>query len=279
MANENRFYICRVNEATLKKKLDRLYFRYNRRAFVHPDPLEFLYLYDNPLDREIVGLLASSLAYGRVSQILKSVSWVIGRLGPSPSGFVKQAGQGEISDTFDGFVHRFATDNHLGSFFSAIKKIIGEYGSLYQCFLAGMNKKDRTIRTALSHFSANIIAASDFKTGHLIPLPDRGSSCKRLNLFLRWMVREDAVDPGGWSEIPASKLIVPLDTHMHAISLQLGLTCRKQPDLKTAMEITDRFRMLSPRDPVKYDFVLTRFGIRSDLHLSDLFLFCNGKID
>lgn len=267
-----------MNEATLKRRLNRLYFRYNRRAFVHPDPLEFLYFYDNPLDREIAGLIASSLAYGRVGQILKSVSWVIGRLGPSPSGFVKRAGQGEINDTFDGFVHRFATDSHLSSLFSAIKKLIGKYGSLYHCFLAGMNKKDQTILTALSRFSARIIAASDFKTGHLIPLPNRGSSCKRLNLFLRWMVREDEVDPGGWSGIPASKLIVPLDTHLHAISLQLGLTCRRQPDLKTAMEITDRFRRLSPRDPVKYDFALTRFGIRSDLRLSDLFLLCNGKM-
>ncbi|MBW2545477.1 MAG: TIGR02757 family protein, partial [Deltaproteobacteria bacterium] len=97
-----------------------------------------------------------------------------------------------------------------------------------------------------------------------VPLPAKGSACKRLNLFLRWMVRRDDVDPGGWDDIPPSKLVIPLDTHMHRICLAFGFTKRKQADMKTALEITDSFRAIVPDDPVRYDFALTRLGIRKD---------------
>ena len=103
------------------------------------------------------------------------------------------------------------------------------------------------------------------KPRSLLPSPVAGSACKRLNLFLRWMVRRDEVDPGGWDHVPPSKLIVPLDIHMHRISLQLGLTGRKQANLKAACEITNAFRAIEPDDPVRYDFSLTRLGIRDDL--------------
>ena len=102
----------------------------------------------------------------------------------------------------------------------------------------------------------------------LLPLPDRGSACKRLNLFMRWMVRQDAVDPGGWSGVPLSKLIIPLDTHMHRISRAMGLTSRRQADMGTAMEVTRAFQKFAPDDPLRYDFVLTRLGIRKDMDVT-----------
>jgi len=101
-------------------------------------------------------------------------------------------------------------------------------------------------------------------------LPEKGSACKRMNLFLRWMVRKDRVDPGGWADVPVSKLIVPLDTHMHKISLQLGFTSKKQANLQAALEITNGFKKLVPEDPVKYDFSLTRFGIREGMNMDSL---------
>jgi uncharacterized protein (TIGR02757 family) len=88
-----------------------------------------------------------------------------------------------------------------------------------------------------------------------------------MNLFLRWMIRKDKVDPGCWTDIPASKLIIPLDTHIHRIALLTGMTCRKQADIKTAIEVTNWFKRINPEDPVKYDFVLSRLGIRTDLDL------------
>ncbi|MBW2226086.1 MAG: DUF2400 family protein, partial [Deltaproteobacteria bacterium] len=114
------------------------------------------------------------------------------------------------------------------------------------------------------------LTAGKNKPGHLVALPEKGSACKRMNLFLRWMVRKDRVDPGGWADVPLSKLIVPLDTHMHKISLQLGFTSKKQANMHAALEITDGFKNFVPDDPVKYDFSLTRFGIREGMDMNSL---------
>jgi len=226
----------------LKQRLDILYNQYNRRRYVHPDPLEFLYSYKNIRDREIAGLIASSLAYGRVAQILKSVAFVLDKMNPSPYLFL----------------------NHLAAFLAGIKNVIAEFGSLHKCFLAGFSADNENVIPAMTYFSRQLITGQD-KPGHLVALPEKGSACKRMNLFLRWMARKDRVDPGGWNGIPLSKLIIPLDTHMHRISLALNLTKRKQANMATALEITSGFKKIVPDDPVKYDFALTRFGIRNDM--------------
>ncbi|MBW1860369.1 MAG: TIGR02757 family protein [Deltaproteobacteria bacterium] len=251
----------------MKDKLEQLYLRYNRREFIHPDPLEFVYLYKDSADREIVALIASSLAYGRVGQILKSVAGVLAPMVPSPSVFVAESSLETIQKTLCDFKHRFATGDHLASLLSGIKQVLKRYGSLHACFMAGMSNDD-TVLPALAHFAAEVTAYADGGAGHLVPSPDRGSACKRLNLFLRWMVRSDDVDPGEWESVSPSKLIVPLDTHMHRISLSLGLTRRKQANMATAKEITEAFRQISPEDPVKYDFALTRLGMKGDEELA-----------
>ncbi len=251
----------------LKDRLEKLYRRLNRREFIHPDPLEFVYLYKDPADREIVALIASSLAYGRVGQILKSVACVLAPMVPSPSVFVAESSLETIQKTLCDFKHRFTIGDHLASLLSGIKQVLERYGSLHACFMAGMNNDD-TVLPALAHFAAEVTACADGEVGHLVPSPDRGSACKRLNLFLRWMVRSDDVDPGGWESVSPSKLIVPVDTHMHRISLSLGLTKRRQANILTAKEITEGFRQISPEDPVKYDFSLTRLGMRGDEELS-----------
>ena len=239
-----------------------MYARYNRREFVHPDPLEFLYDYKDARDREVVALIASSLAYGRVRQILKSVSTVLSKMTPSPSAFLKNSTSAQIHKTFKNFKHRFTTDEDISCLLIGMKSAIEEHGSLEKCFLAGLRDEHDSIMPALSSFVLDLNLDLDL---NLIPTPEKKSACKRLNLFLRWMVRKDEVDPGGWNKVPRSKLIVPLDTHMHRIARELGLTTRKQANLKTALEITEAFREVEPDDPVKYDFVLTRFGIRDDL--------------
>jgi uncharacterized protein (TIGR02757 family) len=251
----------------LKDRLEKLYRRLNRREFIHPDPLEFVYLYKDPADREIVALIASSLAYGRVGQILKSVACVLAPMVPSPSVFVAESSLETIQKTLCDFKHRFATGDHLASLLSGIKQVLERYGSLHACFMAGMNNED-TVLPALTRFATEMTACAGGRVGHLVPSPERGSACKRLNLFLRWMVRSDDVDPGGWESVSPSKLIVPLDTHMHRISLSLGLTKRRQANILTAKEITEGFRQISPEDPVKYDFSLTRLGMRGDEELS-----------
>lgn len=253
-----------------KERFEALYSTYNRRCYVHPDPLEFLYDFRDPLDVEVVGVIASSLAYGNVKQILKSVSLVLTRMGPSPSAFLLCSPFNRMAETFSEFKHRFTAGEELARLLWNVRLAIEKHGSLQKCFLSGLRRGDQTVIPALSAFVENLFPdGCDF----LIPSPARGSACKRLNLFLRWMVRRDEVDPGGWDGTPPSKLVVPLDTHMHRIARTLGLTKRGQADLRTAIEITEAFKRLSPRDPVRYDFVLTRFGIRKDLDQTELF--CN----
>jgi len=252
-----------------KDKLENLYHRYNRREFVHPDPLEFLYRYETLCDREIVAFVASSLAYGRVAQICKSVCHVLERMRPSPWVFLNKSSPGRIRRTFAGFKHRFTTGENLSAMLVGIRRVLKRYGNLHTCFAEGLEDDD-TILPALCAFTGELTAGVDGSVQHLVPSPPKGSACKRLNLFLRWMVRQDEVDPGGWDKISPSKLIVPVDIHMHRIGLLVGLTKRRQADMQTAVEITKGFRAVAPEDPVKYDFSLTRLGIRGDADLGGL---------
>ena len=243
---------------TVKKEiLDGIYTKYTRRDLVHPDPLEFLYSYEDVRDREIVGLLASSLAYGRVAQILKSVSAVLEKMGASPFDFVVDSSDESIRKIFKNFKHRFSTGHDLSNLVVGIKRAVGGYGSLNNAFVSlGMLGFVNFLKDGCSC--------------NLLPDPRLGSACKRLNLFLRWMVRNDNVDPGGWKGIKKSDLIVPLDTHMFKIGRLLGFTKRNAADIVTAKEITFALAKFSEDDPVKYDFALTRFGIRDDMNIENL---------
>lgn len=253
------------------KKLEELYRKYNKREFVSPDPLQFLYEYPDPADREIVGLIAASLAYGRVAQILVSVKKILDPMGQSPKKFILENSEREFRNIFKDFKHRFTTGSHKVDLLLGIKTCIEEYGSLEKCFTSGYSEKDANIIPALEKFAKKLTRFYDTPTAYLFPAPSKGSACKRPMLFLRWMVRNDEVDPGGWHHIPASKLLIPLDTHMHKISRKSGLTKRNNADLKCVVEITEVFANINREDPVKYDFALTRFGIREDMKIEDLF--------
>ena len=256
-------------DALCRARLDGLYHRYNRRRYVDPDPLAFLYDYPDPADREIVALIAASLAYGQVKTIIRSVSAVLDCIGASPARSLRTASPAALRKSLSGFVHRFATGDHISGVLTAVQRILSRDGSLNRCFLTGLHPSDGTILPAMTRFAHRLIDGAPTDPGHLIPRPDRGSACKRLNLMLRWLVRRDAVDPGGWEGVPASKLIVPLDVHMHRMARELGLTHRKAANMKTALEITAGFSRICPEDPVRYDFTLTRPGIRGDLDMAE----------
>ena len=254
----------KYNLVPTQRRLDNLYGRYNRREFVHPDPVEFLHLYEDLRDREIAAFVAASLAYGRVHQILKSVSVVLSAMGPGPLAFLRDNSDKTIMRTFSGFKHRFTDGRKLASMLVGLKRVVARYGSLEACFYDGMNHNEAHLLGAMSAFVANLRQCAKNSLDHLVPSPVKGSACKRLNLFLRWMVRCDDVDPGGWKGIPPAMLLVPLDVHMHRIAQSMHMTRRKQANMKTVLEITEGFRAIDPSDPVKYDFCLTRLGIRGD---------------
>jgi len=262
---DNRNYI------KYKKHLINLYNKYNKREFVHPDPLEFLYLYEKALDREIVGLIASSLAYGKVAQILKSVWSVLEPMGKSPHDFLLCQNRGTLIEFFGNFKHRFTTSPELVDFLLKIRESINEFGSLNKLFLTGY---DGNIQSGLCFFTKRL---TNNQKNSLLPEPSKASACKRLYLYLRWMVRADEVDPGGWEGIKPSQLIIPLDTHMYNICKTLGLTNRNQANIKTSIEITRAFIDICPEDPVKFDFALTRLGIRTDTDMNGFFRTCEIK--
>ncbi len=149
----------------------------------------------------------------------------------------------------------------MAALLTGIKRAMAVHGSLERLFAAGLSRGDATVLPALARFVGELRSSAGSALPSLLPSPADGSACKRLNLFLRWMVRRDAVDPGPWTTVPASRLVVPLDTHMFRIARGLGLTQRRQADLKSALEITAGFRALRPEDPVRYDFCLTRLAL------------------
>jgi uncharacterized protein (TIGR02757 family) len=283
-----------VNKRTaqIRNVLEKLYKKYNRRELISPDPLQFVYHYSKPTDMEITGFLASALAYGRVEQIEKSLKNLLGRMGDSPCEFVINFDKNKRRALKD-FKHRFTTGDDMSDLLMLFKKIIGNYGSIEQYFYRGYNPSDSNIIPALSKFCNSLLemhveghkgqATRGLK--YLLVSPDGGSACKRLNLFLRWMVRDDEVDTGLWKSIDKAKLVVPIDVHMSRLCKILGLYDRKTASLSAAAEITESFAEIEPADPVKYDFALSRIGIvedcsgrlRKGCEFCELFGFCNRQ--
>ncbi len=252
---------------------ERLYETFNRPEFIHPDPVEFLHRYKDVRDREVVGLVASSLAYGRVAQIMKSVSSVVEAMGDRPVRFLENVDHNGLRSVFGGFRHRFTTADELVLTLLGARDLIRRHGSLEAAFVSGIAGDDSTVASALCRFAEGLNGSFGGGCNSMIPHHGKGSSMKRLNLFLRWMIRKDYVDPGGWSGVSPARLVVPLDTHLFRIARGLAFTEKRSAGLGAALEITERFREITPEDPVKYDFALTRLGIRAELRSEPLSLF------
>ncbi|MBI5562990.1 MAG: TIGR02757 family protein [Deltaproteobacteria bacterium] len=256
----------------LKVYLDRLNTRYGK-AYLPSDPLEFVHGYRTPEDREVAGLIASSLAYGRVEGIRRSVGAVLGAMGKSPAAFAMRFDPARDRAAFAGFVHRFNRAADIRCLVWFARRMMEEAGSIGAFFTKGC-PEGAEMKEALAAFSENVLGIGhggaypgrglpkDAGVRFFFPSPKDGSACKRLNLYLRWMVRRgDALDFGIWKEVDPARLIVPLDTHIARISSNLGLTKRSTPGWKMAAEVTAALKRLDPHDPVKYDFALTRLGI------------------
>lgn len=255
----------------IKNVLEELYSRYNHRSLIKPDPLQFVYQYAGQADMEIAGLLSAVLAYGRVEQIGKSLTELFNLIGKSPFVFVKNFGKTQRKQ-LQNFKYRFTTGDDISDLLALLKKIFVENDSIEKFFLRGYSKTDKNIIPALSKFCDSLsdmyAAEHNGRTNsglkYLLASPSLGSVCKRLNLFLRWMVRDDDVDTGLWRSIDKSKLIVPVDVHMSRLCRILGFYDHKTVSLKTAITITESFAEVEPGDPVKYDFALSRIGIVED---------------
>jgi len=253
-----------LSNTQMHQRFEKLYGTYNRKEFIHPDPLEYVLRFEDPADQEVAGLIASGLAYGRVGHILKSLEKIFDVI-KRPSTDLETMRRSDLLETFGSFRHRWTTGEELVHLLRGMAILREEHGSLENCFLLGSGASDQDVIPALVSFVAKLRLASGRRDSSMLACPSMGSACKRMFLYLRWMVRRDEVDPGPWTRVSSAQLIVPMDVHMHRVSRQLGMTSRKQADLKSALEVTDFFRELVPEDPVRYDFALTRPGIRSQL--------------
>jgi len=267
-ADGKSLVLAKYKAKPLKAVLERVYARYNHRDLIKPDPMQFLYQYSNRTDMEIAALLAAELAYGRVQQIEKSLTDLLGRMGDSPFEFVGDF-DGRKRAKLKGFKHRFTTGDDISDLLMLLKTILNRNDNIENYFLLGYSKTDKNIIPALSKFCDSLLEMYA-KThngyvprglSYMLPRPAMGSACKRLNLFLRWMVRDDDVDAGLWRSIDKSKLIVPVDVHMSRLCRILGFYDCKSVSLATAIKITESFAEIEPADPVKYDFALSRIGI------------------
>jgi uncharacterized protein (TIGR02757 family) len=258
-----------MNISRLKPILDERFNTYHRTEFLGTDPLICLQGYSNPADLEIAGLIAAMLAYGRVETIISNVGDLLRRIGPAPADFIRNATFRETSACLRGFIHRFNNGRDLASVLHAAGGILRKFGSLEALFIRGLENSDPTIEPALDRFTECLKktarqCAPDraSKIGFLLPSPASGSACKRMNMYLRWMIRpRDGIDLGVWSAVPPSKLIMPLDTHVARIARSLGMTRRRNADWTMAVEITAVLRRIAPLDPVRFDFSLCRSGM------------------
>jgi uncharacterized protein (TIGR02757 family) len=266
MSGLNYQTTCRLHEV-----LEGLYHKYNHFELIEPDPLQFVYRYHGPHDMEVAGFLAAALAYGRVRQIERSIDNLLSRMGRSPFEFVLNFNN-PARKKLTGFKHRFNTADDVCKLLSILRDVLHRHGSIEACFASHLEPDDDNIINALSRFITGLLDGYKCKTGvavskglgYLLSDPANGSPCKRLNLFLRWMVRDDDVDTGIWKSVDKAKLVVPVDTHMARLCRILGFYDRRAVSLTTAVEITQRFARLEPADPVKYDFALSRIGIVED---------------
>lgn len=264
----------------LKTMLEALYAT-RSKAHLANDPLSFCHRYRDPQDQEVAGLIASCFAYGNVKIIKRNLETVFAALGASPRLFVERFDPDEGTRLFAGFKHRFNDGRDLCALLLACQTMIREAGSIEHWLmrfhdqgredltgtLAGFSEAAQRLDLSPVFGSRQVPADSYFP--FFFPSPASGSACKRLCMYLRWMVRPaDGIDLGIWHGITPDKLVIPVDAHIQRICRFLGFTSRKQADWRMALEITRSLRALDPADPVKYDFSICHLGISEG---------CDGK--
>ena len=257
-------------QGTLASSLERLYHDYNREDSA-ADPVQLVRPYSRPEDREIAGFCAAALAFGRVASVLASISTLFRIMGGRPAQFVRAFNPSEEHPELRAMVHRWTRGVDIAALLWILRQMLERSGSVEAFFAEGLAGSDVDVSGALDSFSTRALAIDvrpvygrvPKRAGvcYFFPRPSAGSACKRLNLFLRWMVRSDEVDLGVWRSVRPGQLIVPLDTHIIRLARCLRLTRYRSPGWKMAADVTARLRALDPRDPVRFDFSICHVGM------------------
>jgi uncharacterized protein (TIGR02757 family) len=252
-----------VRGEVLKSRLDALVETFDVTT-IAPDPLQLVLRYSDPLDQEVAGLIAAAFAYGRADIIVANIGAMLARMRPSPYRYLLTFDKAEAARRFAGFVHRFHKTPDLVTFLGRLAQVVETHGSIGALFEQCYDATDPDIGPSLARFVETIRGKTAMRAAslrYLLTSPNDGSACKRMNLFLRWMVRRTSPDLGLWTFVDPAKLVMPVDTHIHRIATFLGLNDRKSADWKAARALTDRLAGFDRTDPVRYDFALCRLGI------------------
>jgi uncharacterized protein (TIGR02757 family) len=254
----------------LSDRLDALYRDFNRSESA-TDPIHLVRPYPESADREIAGFCAASLAFGRVSSVINSISTLFSIMGPHPAAFVRAFDPSGPHPELRAMVHRWTRGADLAALLWILRQMLESHGSVEAFFLEGYDESHADIGPAIESFSTRALAL-DIRQAYgrvpkrpgvcyFFPRPSKGSACKRMNLFLRWMIRHDEIDLGVWHRIPPSSLVVPLDTHIIRLGRCLRLTSYRSPGWRMAADITASLRDLDRQDPVRFDFSLCHVGM------------------
>ena len=259
-----------VASASLGPRLDALYRDFNHADAI-ADPVNLVRRFASPPDREVAGFCAAALAFGRVASVNGSIETVFGLMGPSPAAFIRSFEPRVHGGAFSSFVHRWTRGPDIVALLWVLRQMLESSGSIEGFFAEGDDPSAPDIGPALTSFSERALAL-DLRAAYgrvpqrpgvcyFFPRPAAGSACKRLNLFLRWMVRRDAVDLGVWTRIAPSRLVVPLDTHVIRLGQCLRLTRYRSAGWRMAADITASLRAIDPVDPVRFDFSICHVGM------------------
>jgi uncharacterized protein (TIGR02757 family) len=260
----------KTDHEVLKGALDQLHVAFNDPQSA-VDPIQIVRRYPQVDDREVIAFIASALAFGRVASVMASIEAVCRVLGPEPAAFVRAFNPVRDGAALLPLVHRWTQGHDFVALVWLLHRVLEEHGSIERAVAEGVDPHAADVGHAIEAFSSRA-RALDFRPAYarvphapgvfyFLSRPSTGSACKRLNLFLRWMVRQDAVDPGGWTAVPTRQLVVPLDTHTIRVGRCLRLTRRRASGWKMAVDITEALRRLDPIDPVRYDFGLCHLSM------------------
>ena len=242
--------------------LDQKVIEFNHSAFIETDPIQAPALFTTKENIEIAGFLAATLAWGQRPTIIRNALKLVGLMNNNPIEYLLHTPEDEW-DVFLNFKHRTFNGSDCVYFLKALKNIYLNHGGLEQVFTLGF-QADKSIFSSLVHFRKVFFELDhQRRTEKHVSDVEKGASAKRLNMYLRWMVRSDqaGVDFGLWKQIPASALMLPLDVHTGNVTRKLGLLTRTQNDWKAVVEITAKLREFDPKDPIKYDFALFGLGV------------------
>jgi uncharacterized protein (TIGR02757 family) len=258
----------------LKDFLDAKVSQYNRPEFIENDPVSIPHLFTQRQDIEIMGFWAATLAWGQRVTIIKKCKELIGLMDGAPYDFIINHEEPDLKKLLS-FKHRTFNDIDTLYFINFFRYHYERFESLEDAFVpkppnplserTPLEKEELKVESALNNFRSYFFSLPDFphRTKKHVSSPSQKSTCKRLNMFLRWMVRKDdnGVDFGIWSKIKPADLICPCDLHVERVARKLRLIARKQTDWQTAVELTENLRRFDAVDPVKYDFALFGLGI------------------